>query len=457
MIDCWKRFSIFGLWGEKQVEISFRDNKLILVGENGSGKTTILRIVYETLACKWALLYHEDFDYIELLFEKAPVIKIEKNMLEFASDQIVPRDSSLLRELPFPIRKSIMENADLSGREISYDQILEAFDEFGYTDNELFNRIKEKITVAEPNALTEYSSQIRQHLDCKIIYLPTYRRIEKKIGYVNEKEYRSRHVYLPYRMKNRSFWEDQAIEIAKTGMDDVEFFIQMTIEDIRRKADISASRLNYQCFSGILNKASDDVHYDPSILSHNEIENVFGSINTDVLSQEDSTQIQNQLNRMVNTEAPRRQSYEQIVYYYYSMLHNRYVRMKEDEKIILSFFEACNEYLVNKQFVYDVKQYKYEIRITDGHESRTIDLEQLSSGEKQVISVFSYLYLSRQEKFLILIDEPELSLSVPWQRKFVYDISKGKQCAGVVAVTHSPFIFDNELRPFAHALEEFVK
>ena len=81
------------------------------------------------------------------------------------------------------------------------------------------------------------------------------------------------------------------------------------------------------------------------------------------------------------------------------MLHERYLQLKENEKIILSFFDACNDYLVNKEFVYDAKQYKYEIRITDGSEARTIDLEHLSSGEKQVVSVFSYLYLSKPEQF----------------------------------------------------------
>lgn len=62
------RFYIHGLWGEKDVDLRFENNRLIMVGENGSGKTTILRIIYETLACKWALLSVEDFVYIELWF-----------------------------------------------------------------------------------------------------------------------------------------------------------------------------------------------------------------------------------------------------------------------------------------------------------------------------------------------------------------------------------------------------
>ena len=60
------------------------------------------------------------------------------------------------------------------------------------------------------------------------------------------------------------------------------------------------------------------------------------------------------------------------------------------------------------------------------------------------------------ERTLVLIDEPELSLSVPWQRRFLRDIRNGDFCAGLIAVTHSPFIYDNELREYAHSLGEFM-
>lgn len=281
--------------------------------------------------------------------------------------------------------------------------------------------------------------------------------MEKRIGYVNERGYPRRRSGYSYRMANRTISEDQSIEIAKTGMDDVEYFIQLSLDDIHRKADISASRLNYQCFKGILNKVSDTVSYNKDILSEEEIEKVFGSINEDVLSPAESAQIRQQLKKMESAEAPQQQTYDQIVYYFYSMLHDRYLQLKKNEKVILTFFEACNAYLGNKKFVYNEKEYTYDICVTDGGKTRSIDLENLSSGEKQVISVFSYLYLSPLSKSLILIDEPELSLSVPWQKKFLLDISKGNQCVGIISVTHSPFVFDNELKTFAHALEEFIQ
>lgn len=457
MIGQLEQFSIYDLWGEKKVNLKFSDNKLILVGENGSGKTTILRIVYETLACKWAMLSVEDFAKIELTFSKGKPITIYKTKIQAAKELFVDLDSPILRELPAVVRRSLIERSNISGRDVSYDQIIDTLSEYDFTDRELTLRLKGKMDNIETRALSEYSNSIKERLGCSVIYLPTYRRVEKRIGYVNERDYPRRRPGYSYRMTNRTMAEDQSIEIAKTGMDDVEYFIQLSLDDIHRKADISASRLNYQCFKGILNKASDTVSYNKDILSEEEIEKVFGSINEDVLSPDESSQIRQLLKKMESASALQQQTYDQIVYYFYSMLHDRYLQLKQNEQIILNFFEACNAYLGNKKFAYNEKEYTYDIYVMDGHGKRPIDLEHLSSGEKQVVSVFSYLYLSPLTKSIILIDEPELSLSVPWQKKFLLDISKGSQCAGIISVTHSPFVFDNELKSFAHALEEFVQ
>ncbi len=75
----------------------------------------------------------------------------------------------------------------------------------------------------------------------------------------------------------------------------------------------------------------------------------------------------------------------------------------------------------------------------------------MSSGEKQLISLFALLYLYPGKK-IILIDEPELSLSLDWQRKILLDVLGAPSCAQVIAITHSPFVFDNTLEPYAKSL-----
>lgn len=454
MIGQLDKITIYDLWGEKKVEFDFDQNNLILVGENGSGKTTILRMLYEVLACRWSQLSTEDFSNITIGFSDDTHIDIKKEKILVAQKLIVSPHSELFDELPTFIKRRLLERSNISGRDISYDMILEMLEEFDYSDSSIYEEIKQKVAEVESETLSEYTMTIKDKVDFNIVYLPTYRRVEKRLGYIHEKAYSRRQFNA--RSKEISNLEDQSIEIAKTGMDDVEFFIQSSLENIQRKADISASRLNYQCFKGILSKNSDSVEFHEEILSKESIEKVFGSINENVLSAEESKQIKDQLVR-IKKSAPKHQTYDQIVYYYYSMLYNRYQQLRENERGVLSFFDACNSYLVNKRFEYNEKDYSYNIYVDDGEKKREIKLEQLSSGEKQVISIFSYLYLSPFAKSLILIDEPELSLSVSWQRRFLPDIVNGSQCAGVISVTHSPFVFDNDLRKYAHALEEFIK
>lgn len=89
------------------------------------------------------------------------------------------------------------------------------------------------------------------------------------------------------------------------------------------------------------------------------------------------------------------------------------------------------------------------------HNGKEIELEQLSSGEKQLISVFSKVILEEKKKLIVLFDEPELSLSLNWQKKFFYDLSKVDRCDLIIAMTHSPFIFDR-LFDNTFDLESFI-
>ena len=90
-------------------------------------------------------------------------------------------------------------------------------------------------------------------------------------------------------------------------------------------------------------------------------------------------------------------------------------------------------------------------------EEEQLQLRMLSSGEKQIVSLFSHIYLSGDKNYFVIIDEPELSLSVPWQERFLPDIINTERCTGMIAVTHSPFIWENALEPYVHPLSEFVE
>lgn len=71
---------------------------------------------------------------------------------------------------------------------------------------------------------------------------------------------------------------------------------------------------------------------------------------------------------------------------------------------------------------------------------KRITLEDLSSGEKQIITFFAYLVFGLEDtnQSIYLVDEPELSLHLNWQRIFVESIMNLKMDVQLIFATHSP-------------------
>lgn len=83
-----------------------------------------------------------------------------------------------------------------------------------------------------------------------------------------------------------------------------------------------------------------------------------------------------------------------------------------------------------------------EVVEENSDKKNTIKLNDLSSGEKQEILLFFELIFNTEKNITLLIDEPEISLHVAWQRRFMDDlisVSKHMKFTSIVA-THSPQI-----------------
>jgi predicted ATP-dependent endonuclease of OLD family len=137
-----------------------------------------------------------------------------------------------------------------------------------------------------------------------------------------------------------------------------------------------------------------------------------------------------------------------------------YATTQAQEQLIESFTNVINSYwysssidsngIPEKEFVFD--KFALDVSIKSNHNNGTLQLNNLSSGEKQIVAIFAKLYLQQNKKYIILIDEPELSLAMSWQRRFLIDILESPSCHQLIAITHSPFIFDNDLDRYAESL-----
>lgn len=76
---------------------------------------------------------------------------------------------------------------------------------------------------------------------------------------------------------------------------------------------------------------------------------------------------------------------------------------------------------------------------------RTLELNQLSSGEQHEVVLLYELIFNAQANVLVLIDEPEISLHVNWQKEFLNDLMKiiAIRNFQVIIATHSPTIIND--------------
>ncbi|WP_232099157.1 AAA family ATPase [Xanthomonas euroxanthea] len=87
-------------------------------------------------------------------------------------------------------------------------------------------------------------------------------------------------------------------------------------------------------------------------------------------------------------------------------------------------------------------------KISFGEAAGAVNSDMLSAGEKQMLSFISYNAFYQDAVFII--DEPELSLHVDWQRQLFPTLMSQKTSNQFVIATHSPFIYgkypDKELQ-----------
>ncbi|WP_426990565.1 AAA family ATPase [Pseudarthrobacter sp. Y6] len=81
----------------------------------------------------------------------------------------------------------------------------------------------------------------------------------------------------------------------------------------------------------------------------------------------------------------------------------------------------------------------------EGSSGRMLSVANLSSGEQHELILTKYLLFDAKPNALVLIDEPEISLHVAWQKAFLDDLQSFSSVSNVrfIIATHSPQIINN--------------
>lgn len=449
------KFEVLGLHGYKNLSISFYGKSTVVMAENGAGKTTLLNCLYYFLTRNFNKLYSIPFeklklhftDGVELEFEKRQAFELEKSISylnKLGIDIDIDNDISLLNELinlyisneKYKIRHNVLFRKIYRGSPFDEDDILKLL-------NKIILLMRNKTYISDiERIISECFNKLH------IVYLPTYRRIEASsfeiFGTSEDRRIRFRNDDNLERIESNN-----SEKLINFGLFDVENQINELTESIKNDLFISYNKVSSNIINYLAGLNSGDSTYIK--LDKDDIILIMKRLGR--YKDSDIDKVVNEIINNENSTSPLNYLFQQLI--------NSYQESKKQENAIEKFTEVINSYFDisrnnEKRMFFDKLKLDVTVKNTKLGDN-VIPLSTLSSGEKQIISVFAKLILNHQKKYLILIDEPELSLSIEWQRKFLPDIANTASCHQLLAITHSPFIFENELDSYATDMGVLMK
>lgn len=434
-----KLFEITNLFNQFNVSLPLDEKVNIFLGENGMGKTTILNCLYYVLSGNVEKLNNIIFDSISLTFVDGEKFSIAHNDISSYVEDYMYGNPYRRRKVQFEslFTTKELENISKLFREGANEEEIKKYyfrvsDVFGMPPSMARRELERYIvqqfqknvtTKADFNKVITFKKNVSEKINEEILYFPTYRRIEEdmsNLGIDIEKD----------RVKSR---------LIQFGMTDVEKNIETLLQTIKSVAITGFAKMTGVLLKQYLNgELSDFENYK---IEQNKLVIALARIG-DQIEERDKQRIIELVNNSDIYNSENRYLLNLI-----KNLIDSYERQNMYDDRVKTFCSICNNYLNGKKYIYD--ETNVELGIYKEKAKKPISIQNLSSGEKQIISVFSKLYIENIENCIILFDEPELSLSIKWQNMFLPDVVNSGKCSTLIAVTHSPFIFDNEFDDLA--------
>lgn len=122
------------------------------------------------------------------------------------------------------------------------------------------------------------------------------------------------------------------------------------------------------------------------------------------------------------SEAPqdRRDLVSEVLEPYLDGVQARLDALSDTQELLVTFTSAMNSFLANKVLRFNVLE-GISISSIDGER---LPPAALSSGERQLLLLLCSVLAARDESRLFIIDEPEISLNVKWQRRLLDTLLK---------------------------------
>lgn len=124
-------------------------------------------------------------------------------------------------------------------------------------------------------------------------------------------------------------------------------------------------------------------------------------------------------------------------------------------KQIRAFFDTVNRLFAKTQKTIEIDPHSNHLIFIDDGE--VIPLYKLSSGEKQLLVILMRVFLMEEHPYILLMDEPEISLHIEWQYKLFEEIRHLNPNCQIITSTHSPSLFGDGWGDKLVFVEDLIK
>ncbi|MCU4368050.1 ATP-binding protein [Acinetobacter courvalinii] len=425
-----QKFIAKDVYGYLNFDISFNNDLNIILAPNGKGKTTALKIILAILSCNYSFLKDLNFEYLELSFlntkENEPINII---LCEYSNTKNESKDNlisfRLICEAKNVNYKIYFRNSTLFDFDIEHNKFGE--ESMSFIKLPMFLSLDRRFTFNDPQK--EYSSILEKYLANNppsssseqedplknvesLIYHEQNKHRLRMVGANKKLRDKLLHILLDNNPSDTSFKLDnlcdafEKIEKIKYSLKLLEFSEDI-INLIEKKLDF---------YSGYSKKTID-------LLESEEFDDIKKQFATEIFENKiELIKLEKIVNALSEYEKKQSESFEKLFKF---------------TKIINNFFEPTGK-IIKITF-----NGRVSINITNSNKKFSTD--SLSSGEKQLFIIIGNLIFNENitSRKVFIIDEPELSLHISWQRLLIESILNAGNSIQLIVATHSPSIISS--------------
>jgi len=401
-----------GFWGNKKAIVKFNQDVTILIGRNGTGKTTLVNLIAAVISVDITQLSILQFNSVKIKLKdrkirKTRTISIYRHPyndnagMEIYDYKLGTTNYQLLTETR--ISRSV-KNRNIVSRGV-----------LNHTREQYIMLKRELTEIIELSQISVYRQSYDQNLDADP---------RQRISAVDERLKQLIERFAIYQLKLETKLNEISKKFQREIVSSLLYNEDFDVLDIKKTKlkNIDLVRLSEDLYAAFQELGIRDKNRN--IEAH--IERIGKAINS--LHQKESFSVDDVL------ALPLIYRTNHII----KSLSESEKEKNQEQKSRQNFFQILGDFMSGKKFSYDNKSGEFSFILDDN--SKPFHWTSLSSGEKQLLIQFLEVLLQESRNVIFIADEPEISLHVIWQENLLKAIRSLNENAQLIVATHSPDI-----------------